>query len=106
MAVRAEIRKAFEADNFDDGMRIGREVIERFKDRFPSAMECLAEDLEACLRGYEYAMLLILHRMVTAEALDLGEQRGAALLDVSLRRLEARLRAIEPERLLLSGAGV
>lgn len=48
--VRVEIRKAFEADNFEAGVRIGREVIERFKNRFPSAMECLAEDLEACLQ--------------------------------------------------------
>jgi hypothetical protein len=39
-------------------------------------------------------MLLILHRMVTAEALDLGQQR-----------VDARLRTIEPERLSLAGAG-
>ncbi len=44
--------------------------------------------------------------MLTAEALDLGEQRGAALFDASLRRVDARLRPIEPERLPLSGAGV
>ena len=60
-------------------------------------------DFEACRRHYEYALLLILHRMVTAEALDLGERRGVALFDASLRRVEARLRTIEPKRLLLSG---
>jgi thiamine kinase-like enzyme len=63
-------------------------------------------DFEACQRDYERALLLILQRMVTIEALDLGEQRGAALIDASLRRIGARLHAIEPDRVLPArGAG-
>ncbi len=48
--LKEEIHKAFHADNFEEGLRIGREVIDQFKDRFPTAMECLEEDLEACLQ--------------------------------------------------------
>jgi len=29
---------------------VGRQVIERFKDRSPSAVKCMAEDLEGCLQ--------------------------------------------------------
>jgi putative transposase len=48
--LRQEICKAFHAKSYEEGRRIGRQVIERFQDRFPSAMKCLAEDLEACLQ--------------------------------------------------------
>ena len=39
----------------------------------------------------------------TVEAFDLGDERGAALIDASLRRIGARLREIDPERLLHAG---
>jgi putative transposase len=48
--LRDEIHKAFHAETYDQGLRIANEVIDRFGDRFPAAMECLAEDLEACLQ--------------------------------------------------------
>ena len=48
--LRKEICKAFHANSYEEGLRIGRQVIERFKDRFPSAMKCMAEDLKACLQ--------------------------------------------------------
>lgn len=48
--LKEEIHKAFHAANYQEGLRIGREVIARFKDRFPAAMACLEEDLEACLQ--------------------------------------------------------
>lgn len=48
--LRDEIIKAFHAETYDEGLQIAHEVIEEFKDRFPSAMLCLAEDLEACLQ--------------------------------------------------------
>ena len=48
--LRREINQAFHADSYEDGLKAGREVIERFQDRFPSAMACLQEDLEACLQ--------------------------------------------------------
>jgi transposase-like protein len=47
--LKKEILKAFHAENYEEGLKIGREVIQRFKDRFPSAMACLQEDLLACL---------------------------------------------------------
>lgn len=47
--LRKEICKAFHAQSYPEGLRIGRQVIERFKDRFPSAMKCMAEDLGASL---------------------------------------------------------
>lgn len=48
--LKAQIHQAFHADSYEDGLRIGREVIARFRDRFPSAMACLEEDLETCLQ--------------------------------------------------------
>jgi len=39
--LRREINQAFHADSYEEGLKAGREVIERFKDRFPSAMACL-----------------------------------------------------------------
>lgn len=48
--LRDEIVKAFHAESYEEGLRIANEVIDRFQDRFPAAMECLGEDLEACLQ--------------------------------------------------------
>lgn len=48
--LKEEINKAFHADNYEKGLAKANEVIAQFKDRFPSAMACLAEDLEACLQ--------------------------------------------------------
>jgi len=43
------IHQVFHAASYDDGLRRGRALIARFKARYPSAMACLEEDLEACL---------------------------------------------------------
>ena len=48
--LRDEIVKAFYAERYEQGLTIARDVIERLKDHFPAAMECLAEDLEACIQ--------------------------------------------------------
>ena len=47
------ISKAFDAKDYDDGMKLARELISKFKDRFPSAMECLEKalpDVLTCLK--------------------------------------------------------
>jgi len=43
------IHQVFYAASCDEGLRRGRALIARFKGRYPSAMACLEEDLEACL---------------------------------------------------------
>lgn len=43
------VQQVFYAQNYGEGVRLGRELIARFGDRYPSAMECLGEDLEECL---------------------------------------------------------
>lgn len=48
--LKEAIHEAFDADTYEDGLRIGREVVKRFRNRFPAAMACLEEDLEACLQ--------------------------------------------------------
>ena len=48
--LKQEIYKAFHASSYEEGLRIGSEVIKRYRDRFPAAMVCLEEDLEACLQ--------------------------------------------------------
>ncbi len=47
--LRPLIRNVFCAAAYEEGLRKGRALIDRFKERFPSAMECLAKDLEECL---------------------------------------------------------
>ena len=43
------IHSAFYAKDYPEGLRIARDIIARFEDDFPSAMECLAEGLEEVL---------------------------------------------------------
>jgi hypothetical protein len=49
----------------------------------------------ACLRDYRRCTLLGLHRLVTIDWVDLGEARGAALLDLWVERLMGRLRGMD-----------
>ena len=43
------VQQVFYAQSYGEDLRLGRELIARFGDRYPSAMECLGEDLEECL---------------------------------------------------------
>jgi transposase-like protein len=43
------IHQAFYAKDYPEGLRIAKDIIARFSDDFPSAMECLADDLEETL---------------------------------------------------------
>ena len=49
--LRKEIHRSFQAETYEEGLRVGKEVIRKFCDRFPSAMACLEDDLEACLQA-------------------------------------------------------
>jgi transposase-like protein len=48
--VKVAILKSFHADTYDEGLKIGRAVVAQYKTRFPAAMKCLADELEACLQ--------------------------------------------------------
>jgi transposase-like protein len=48
--LKEAINRAFHAESYDEGWAHACQVIDQFKDRFPNAMACLAEDLEACLQ--------------------------------------------------------
>jgi len=48
--LQKEIYRSFHAASYEEGLRIGREIIAKFKSRFPDAMACLEDDLEACLQ--------------------------------------------------------
>jgi len=43
------IKQVFYASSYEEGLKLGHELIARFKDRYTSAMECLEEDLVKCL---------------------------------------------------------
>jgi transposase-like protein len=43
------VRQVFYAGSYQEGQKLGRELIARFSGIYPSAMECLGEDLEECL---------------------------------------------------------
>jgi hypothetical protein len=42
--LRNEIWKSFHTTGYEEGLKIGHEVIARFKNRFPAAMACMEED--------------------------------------------------------------
>ena len=49
-------------------------------------------DFEACLRDYELSLLLVTYRMITGmHLLDFSNERGTALIDRWLDRLEPLL---------------
>src|SRR5438034_103545 len=43
------VRQVFWAPSYEDGIKRGRALIARFRDRYSSAMECLEKDLEECV---------------------------------------------------------
>ena len=49
--LKAAILESFHAGSFEEGMEKGREVIARYRQRFPSAMKSMEETLEACLQA-------------------------------------------------------
>lgn len=48
--LKAAILESFHADDYDEGLQRGREVIAQYRDRFPSAMKCMEKNLEAALQ--------------------------------------------------------
>lgn len=59
--VRAQIKsligKAFRAKTYEEGLSKARTMIKEFKDRFPSAMECLEKDLESTLTCLKFPQI-------------------------------------------------
>jgi len=47
--IKPLIKQVFYASSYEEGIKLGNELIARFKDRYTSAMECLEEDLVECL---------------------------------------------------------
>jgi len=47
--IKRLVQQVFYASSYEEGLRLGQELITRFVDRYSSAMECLGEDLEECL---------------------------------------------------------
>ena len=48
---KGAILESFHANSYEQGLKKGREVIARYRQRFPSAMKCMEETLEACLQA-------------------------------------------------------
>lgn len=48
------IQEAFYAESYEKGLKVAKDIIERFQDQFPSAMECLAEGLEDTLCALKF----------------------------------------------------
>lgn len=47
--MKKQIQRIFQADDYEQGVRRGRSLIEAYQDRYPRAMECLSKSLEECL---------------------------------------------------------
>ena len=90
--VRQELKPAilesFHAADYEAGMEIGREVIARYRDRFPAAMQCMEESLEATLAVLK---LPPAHhkRLRTANILErtFGEKKRRTKLSFRLSRI-------------------
>ncbi len=52
--LKKAIHQSFHAETYEDGLRIGKELIKKFRDRFPAAMACFEQDLEACLQSLRF----------------------------------------------------
>ena len=47
--IKTLIKQVYYASSYEEGLKLGHELIARFKGRYTSAMECLGEDLSECL---------------------------------------------------------
>jgi aminoglycoside phosphotransferase (APT) family kinase protein len=56
--------------------------------------------LDRCLIDYQRSMMLNLYRLSSASVMDLGEGRGAEMMDTWVARLASRIGAIDLEKLL------
>lgn len=54
--IKGMVQQVFYASSYEDGIRLGKELIARFGYRYPSAMECLGDDLEECLTYLRFPM--------------------------------------------------
>lgn len=52
--VKPLIWQVFRAKSYELGLEKGRQLIERFKQRYPSAMECLEKNLQECLTHLKF----------------------------------------------------
>jgi hypothetical protein len=57
-------------------------------------------DLESCIRDYHRALLIVLHRLGSTDSIEMGDGRGAKLVELWVRRLLARLEGVELDTLL------
>ena len=49
--LRVAIRESFHAKNYNEGLRRGRDVIAKYRSRFPGAMKCMEQTLEETLQA-------------------------------------------------------
>ena len=48
------IQRAFTAARYEEGMAQAQSIIDQYKDSYPAAMKCLAQDLEECLTALKF----------------------------------------------------
>jgi aminoglycoside/choline kinase family phosphotransferase len=75
--------------------------VERILRRYHDALGVASYPFEAFLRDYRRAMLLHVASLASADGVDLGNERGGAMMAAWLRRLAARARHIDPKTLSL-----
>jgi transposase-like protein len=47
--IKSLVKQVYYASSYEEGLKLGHELIARLRGRYPSAMECLEDDLEECL---------------------------------------------------------
>jgi len=89
--MKSLIKQVYYASGYEEGLKLGHELIARFKDRYTSAMECLDVNLAECLTYLKFSQA---HWKVirTSNLLELtfGEgKRRTKVIPVSLPRVLA-----------------
>ena len=52
--MKKRLQQVFYAQSFNEGLKRGKRLISKFKNQFPSAMECLEEALTECLNYLKF----------------------------------------------------
>ena len=65
--LKAAILESFHANSYEQGLKKGREVIARYRQRFPSAMKCMEEDPRSVSSGATCAFYLFIRQPMGSE---------------------------------------
>src|SRR6516225_4650095 len=93
------VQQVFLAPTYAKARQRGRDLIAKFKDRYPAAMDCLERDLEECITYLRFptarsCLSLLYASLITASK----HWRGIPMTATTLRQLQSLRAAIAAPR--------